>query len=226
MLLSDAWKTGGRRRAPTKEEAEIANLPMYAFEPSLSLNTDDRISSILDEEDYGTPADFESAPSTTHSVQGSYLDGDTSVVLLSPDGVIEVLADLEEGKPAASLPQSSEETSGNAAPTVPETVLPTPNSCPRSATPQELRLEDYLCSCKYCPRAVTIQRAFQLYGFALDHPQSESLLRVLRACANYDETVIEVDPLLVLHAEKMLEELNFDEEKAFRLLVASHFHPA
>ncbi|RLN81038.1 hypothetical protein BBJ28_00007288 [Nothophytophthora sp. Chile5] len=215
-----ALRTSSLVQSVRMREAEMASLPMYSFEPSLSLNMDDRISSILDEEDYGTPADFESAPSTTHSVQGSYLDDDTSVVLLSPDGVVEVLIDLEEKTPAAPLPQSSDETSDDATPTVPETVLPTPT------TSQELRLEDYLCSCKYCPRAVTIQRAFQLYGFALDHPQSESLLRVLRACANYDETVIEVDPLLVLHAEKMLEELNFDEEKAFRLLVASHFHPA
>jgi hypothetical protein len=73
---------------------------------------------------------------------------------------------------------------------------------------------------------MTIQRAFQLYGFALDHPQSDALLRVLRACANYDETIVEMDPLLVLHAEKMLEELGFDENQTFRLLVSSHFHPA
>ena len=70
---------------------------------------------------------------------------------------------------------------------------------------------------------MTIQRAFQLYGFALDHPHSDALLRVLRACANYDETIVEVDPILVLHAEKMLEELNFNENETFCLLVASHF---
>ena len=73
---------------------------------------------------------------------------------------------------------------------------------------------------------MTIQRAFQLYGFALDHPHSDALLHVLRACANYDETIVEVDPILVLHAEKMLEELHMDENETFRLLVASHFkHP-
>lgn len=87
----------------------------------------------------------------------------------------------------------------------------------------DLELDDYLCSCLYCPRAVAIQRAYQLYGFALDHPQSEALMRVLRACANYDETVVEIDPLLVLHAEKLLEELQLEENDAFRLLVASHF---
>lgn len=68
-----------------------------------------------------------------------------------------------------------------------------------------------------------IQRAFKLYSFALDHPESDALLRVLRACANYDETIIEMDPLLVLHAEKMLQQLGFDEDQAFRLLIASHF---
>jgi hypothetical protein len=88
---------------------------------------------------------------------------------------------------------------------------------------ETLELEDYLCTCLYCPRAVAIQRAYQLYGFALDHPQSEALLRVLRACANYDETVVDIDPLLVLHAEKLLEELQMHENEAFRLLAASHF---
>lgn len=89
--------------------------------------------------------------------------------------------------------------------------------------PPQPCIEDYLCTCKSCPRAMMIQRAFKLYSFALDHPESDALLRVLRACANYDETIIEMDPLLVLHAEKMLQQLGFDEDQAFRLLIASHF---
>ncbi|KUF94825.1 Nicotinate-nucleotide pyrophosphorylase [Phytophthora nicotianae] len=144
----------------------------------------------------------------------------------------EIYGDLDEEKPPHS-DEEQDELSPEA-----RALLPAPNSCPRSginlrrqsptfgSTPAQPRLEDYLCTCKYCPRAMTIQRAFQLYGFALDHPQSDALLRVLRACANYDETIMEVDPLLVLHAEKMLEDLGFDEDQTFHLLIASHFQRA
>ncbi|CAI5734604.1 unnamed protein product [Peronospora destructor] len=225
-----AWKIGDRRRTLSRGEAREL-MPMYDYEPSLSLDLEDRPSNTG-----GGSMGF--SPGTPISTSGRPDLEDNSVELVSGDGIIETHNDLEE---------QEEEMS-------PETraLLPAPNSCPRSGinlrgresptfdsnkshaltprrtqsfgkAPQQLRLEDYLCTCKHCPRAMTIQRAFQLYGFALDHPHSDALLHVLRACANYDETIVEVDPILVLHAEKMLEELDFDENETFRLLVASHF---
>uniref|UniRef100_H3GIC9 Uncharacterized protein n=1 Tax=Phytophthora ramorum TaxID=164328 RepID=H3GIC9_PHYRM len=197
---------------------------MYYYEPSLSLDHEGPASSTDD--GLGLFPDSPLSVSRCQDVE------DKSVVVVSTEGEVEIEDDLEEKK---GLPVDDEQRELS-----PEerALLPAPNSCPRSglnlrrlsptfgSTPAPPRLEDYLCTCKYCPRAMTIQRAFQLYGFALDHPQSDALLRVLRACANYDETIIEVDPLLVLHAEKMLEELSFDEDQTFRLLIASHFQRA
>ncbi|KAG7380443.1 nucleoside diphosphate kinase [Phytophthora pseudosyringae] len=249
-----AWKTGERCRTLSRGEARVL-MPMYDYEPSLSLDNEGRASSTDD----GSMGFFPDTPSSSPAFE------DTSVVVVSADGAVEIHAGLEEEK-APPLTEGEEEEEEELSPEA-RALLPAPNSCPRSginlrrqsptfgsskshalaprraqsfgegvastvvsctffAPPTQPRLEDYLCTCKYCPRAVTIQRAFQLYGFALDHPQSDALLRVLRACANYDETVVEVDPLLVLHAEKMLEELGFDEDQAFRLLIASHFQRA
>ncbi|KAG3192412.1 hypothetical protein PC128_g10555 [Phytophthora cactorum] len=234
-----AWKTSNRCRTMSRGEAKVL-MPMYDYEPSLSLDQEDRASST----DNGSMGFF---PDTPQSASSEREFEDKSVVVVSPDGDVEIHGDLEEEKPP---PPSDDEQQDELSPEA-RALLPAPNSCPRSGinlrrqsptfgsckshaltprrtqsfgkAPAQPRLEDYLCTCKYCPRAMTIQRAFQLYGFALDHPQSDALLRVLRACANYDETIMEVDPLLVLHAEKMLEELGFDEDQTFRLLVASHF---
>ncbi|KAL3661798.1 hypothetical protein V7S43_013092 [Phytophthora oleae] len=198
-------------------------MPIYDYEPSLSLDNEDQASST----DNGSGGFF---PDTPQSILSYQEFADKSIVVVSADGKVEIHGDLEEKTPPLADDEEQEELSPEA-----RALLPAPNSCPRSGINMrrqsptfgsisvQPRLEDYLCTCKYCPRALTIQRAFQLYGFALDHPQSDALLRVLRACANYDETIVEVDPLLVLHAEKMLEELGFDEDQTFRLLVASHF---
>ncbi|ETK85020.1 hypothetical protein, variant [Phytophthora nicotianae] len=200
-------------------------MPIYDYEPSLSLEHEDDASST----DNGSMGFF---PDTPKSASNDHEFEDKSVVVVSADGGVEIYGDLDEEKPPHS-DEEQDELSPEA-----RALLPAPNSCPRSginlcrqsptfgSTPAQPRLEDYLCTCKYCPRAMTIQRAFQLYGFALDHPQSDALLRVLRACANYDETIMEVDPLLVLHAEKMLEDLGFDEDQTFHLLIASHFQRA
>ncbi|POM61213.1 hypothetical protein PHPALM_29809 [Phytophthora palmivora] len=209
-------------------------MPMYDYERSLSLDNEGGASSTDD----GGMGFFPDTPqSDSNELQ------DKSVVVISATGALELHNELEDENGGPEEEELSPEA---------RALLPAPNSCPRSVginlrrlsptfgsskshallrrrtqsfneAPVPPRLEDYLCTCKYCPRAVTIQRAFQLYGFALDHPQSDALLRVLRACANYDETIMEVDPLVVLHAEKMLEELGFDEDQTFRLLVASHF---
>ncbi|CAH0485978.1 unnamed protein product [Peronospora farinosa] len=226
----DAWKTGTRCRTLSRGEAKEL-MPMYDYEPSLSLDLEDRASNT----DGGGMAFSPGTPIST-SIRPDLEDN--SIELVAGEGVVAIHKDLKEQE----MEMSSEARA----------LLPAPNSCPRSGinlrgrqsptlgsnkshastprrtqsfgeAPQQLRLEDYLCTCKHCPRAMTIQRAFQLYGFALDHPHSDALLHVLRACANYDETIVEVDPILVLHAEKMLEELNFDENETFRLLVASHF---
>ncbi|KAL4139453.1 hypothetical protein PRIC2_002948 [Phytophthora ramorum] len=235
----DAWKTGNHHRTLSKHEARTL-MSMYYYEPSLSLDHEGPASSTDD--GLGLFPDSPLSVSRCQDVE------DKSVVVVSTEGEVEIEDDLEEKK---GLPVDDEQRELS-----PEerALLPAPNSCPRSGlnlrrlsptfgsstshsllprrtrsfseAPAPPRLEDYLCTCKYRPRAMTIQRAFQLYGFALDHPQSDALLRVLRACANYDETIIEVDPLLVLHAEKMLEELSFDEDQTFRLLIASHFQRA
>ncbi|OWZ17270.1 hypothetical protein PHMEG_0008809 [Phytophthora megakarya] len=208
-------------------------MPMYDYEPSLSFDNGGRASS-TDDGSMGFPDTPQSGPSVREFE-------DKTVVVVSANGVVEIHNDLE----AEEKDPEEEELSLEA-----RALLPAPNSCPRSGinlrrqsptfgssksqakprrtqsfieAPAQPRLEDYLCACKGCPRAMTIQRAFQLYGFALDHPESDALLRVLRACANYDETIMEVDPLLVLHAEKMLEKLHLTEDQTFRLLVASHF---
>ncbi|CEG44014.1 uncharacterized protein PHALS_14287 [Plasmopara halstedii] len=215
-------------------------MPIYDYEPSLSFDHGDCASS----NDDGM---IECYPDTPQSkLSGRELE-DKAVVVVSTDGSVDIQNDQKLEK---VLPTLNDEEFDDLSPEA-RALLPAPNSCPRSGinlrrqsptfgssksheselrrtkslykVDTQPRLDDYLCACKYCPRAMTIQRAFQLYGFALDHPQSEALLRVLRACANYDETIMEVDPLLVLHAEKMLEELGFDENQTFRLLVASHF---
>ncbi|KAG1699016.1 hypothetical protein DVH05_014388 [Phytophthora capsici] len=214
----DAWKTGDRQRSLSRSEARVL-MPMYDYEPSLSLDNEDNASST----DNGSTG----FPDTPQSMLSYKEFADKSIVVVSADGAVEIHSDLEE-KTSSPDDEEQEELSPEA-----RALLPAPNSCPRSGINMrrqsptfgsiQPRLEDYLCTCKYCPRALTIQRAFQLYGFALDHPQSDALLRVLRACANYDETIVEVDPLLVLHAEKMLESLGLDENQTFRLLVASHF---
>ncbi|KAF4036160.1 hypothetical protein GN244_ATG11801 [Phytophthora infestans] len=238
----DTWKTRSRSQTLSRDEAK-ALMPIYDYEPSLSLDHEDHASST----DNGSMGFF---PDTPESASNDHGFEDKSVVVVSADGGVEIKGDLDEEKaPPPSDYDEQEELSPEA-----RALLPAPNSCPRSGinlrrqsptfgsskshasaprrtqsfgeAPAQPRLEDYLCTCKYCPRAMTIQRAFQLYGFALDHPQSEALLRVLRACANYDETIMEVDPLLVLHAEKMLEELGFDEDQTFRLLIVSHFQRA
>ncbi|KAF4129216.1 hypothetical protein GN958_ATG18156 [Phytophthora infestans] len=238
----DTWKTRSRSQTLSRDEAK-ALMPIYDYEPSLSLDHEDHASST----DNGSMGFF---PDTPESASNDHGFEDKSVVVVSADGGVEIQGDLDEEKaPPPSDYDEQEELSPEA-----RALLPAPNSCPRSGinlrrqsptfgsskshasaprrtqsfgeAPAQPRLEDYLCTCKYCPRAMTIQRAFQLYGFALDHPQSEALLRVLRACANYDETIMEVDPLLVLHAEKMLEELGFDEDQTFRLLIVSHFQRA
>ncbi|KAI9917887.1 hypothetical protein PsorP6_012691 [Peronosclerospora sorghi] len=226
----DTWKSGERERILSKDKARVL-MPMYDYEPSLSLNLDDHASSIE-----GGSMGF--SLQTPDSVASPRELEDKTIVVVAADGVVEIHGELEE----------EVELSPEA-----RALLPAPMSCPRSGLnlrgrqnfssnassasiplgtqsrdedlPQP-RLEDYLCTCKHCPRAQTIQRAFQLYGFALDHPHSEALLRVLRACANYDERIVEVDPILVLHAEKMLEELNLNENETFRLLVVSHFKRA
>ncbi|ETP14850.1 hypothetical protein F441_10252 [Phytophthora nicotianae CJ01A1] len=236
----DAWKKNNRGRTLSRDEAR-ALMPIYDYEPSLSLEHEDDASST----DNGSMGFF---PDTPKSASNDHEFDDKSVVVVSADGGVEIHGDLDEEKPPHS-DEEQDELSPEA-----RALLPAPNSCPRSGinlcrqsptfgssksqllaprrtqsfseAPAQPRLEDYLCTCKYCPRAMTIQRAFQLYGFALDHPQSDALLRVLRACANYDETIMEVDPLLVLHAEKMLEDLGFDEDQTFHLLIASHFQRA
>ncbi|RLN47188.1 hypothetical protein BBJ29_004780 [Phytophthora kernoviae] len=244
-----SWKTGTRRRTLTNEEEERANMPMYSFEPSLSIDFEGRGSSAQEEVDDGIFDLGNFDLGTPYSVQSSRDYGDTSVVILSHEGVVENHDDLEEKAPPP--PPFSE--ASDTLPTTSAMLLPAPTSCPQSGknrrrqsptfgscakyatTPRRAEsfheafaepfLEDYLCSCKYCPRAMSIKRTFQIYGFALDHPNSHSLMRVLRACANYDETALEIDPLILLHAEKMLEELDFDEDQTFRLLIASHFKP-
>ncbi|KAE9253950.1 hypothetical protein PF004_g1260 [Phytophthora fragariae] len=231
-----AWKTGDRCRTLSRGGAR-ALMPMYDYEPSLSLDHEGRTSSIDD-----AMSSLGFSPDTPLSVSSSHGFGDQSTVIVSAEGVVQIQDDFEEEK--APAPADDEfELSPEA-----RALLPAPNSCPRSginlraqspilssnhsascndqsigADPPQPCIEDYLCTCNSCPRAMMIQRAFKLYSFALDHPESDALLRVLRACANYDETIIEMDPLLVLHAEKMLEQLGFDEDQAFRLLLASHF---
>ncbi|KAG6599765.1 uncharacterized protein IUM83_13232 [Phytophthora cinnamomi] len=228
----DAWKTDERVRTMSREEAR-ALMPLYDYESSLSLDHEERTSSAGDAMSIGL------FPDTPLSVSSSHGFGDRAMVLVSDEGVVQVQDDLEEEKTLPPAEDEELELSLEA-----RALLPAPNSCPRSginlraqspsagsqSTPCNTQsfdadpcIEDYLCTCKACPRAMMIQRAFKLYSFALDHPESDSLLRVLRACANYDETLIEMDPLLVLHAEKMLEQLGLDEDQAFRLLIASHF---
>ncbi|EGZ13770.1 hypothetical protein PHYSODRAFT_512749 [Phytophthora sojae] len=212
-------------------------MPMYDYEPSLSLDHEGRTSSIDD-----ALSSLGFSPDTPLSVSSSHGFGENAMVLVSAEGVVQVQDDREEEKAPPPAYDEAYELPPEA-----RALLPAPNSCPRSginlraqsptysdqstprhaqtfdADPPQPCIEDYLCTCKSCPRAMMIQRAFKLYSFALDHPESDALLRVLRACANYDETIIEMDPLLVLHAEKMLQQLGFDEDQAFRLLIASHF---
>ncbi|CAH0481568.1 unnamed protein product [Peronospora belbahrii] len=256
----DAWKTGDRQRTLSRGEAR-GLMPMYDYEPSLSMDLDDHVSST----EGGSMIFF---PDTPNSIPIKRDQEDQSAEeLVAFDGIVEIHNNQEDDGVIHNNQENDEEIhkdqdddevihndqeEENDMSSEARALLPAPNSCPRSGinlrgrqsptcdsstsqtsslrrtqsfdeTPHQSSLEDYLCTCKYCPRALTIQRAFQLYGFALDHPHSEALLRVLRACANYDETIVEVDPILVLHAEKMLEELNLDENETFRLLVASHF---
>ncbi|TDH70206.1 hypothetical protein CCR75_002223 [Bremia lactucae] len=230
-----AWRCGNPSRSVNKDQAR-ALMPIYDYEPSLSLDHEDPASSTGD----GVGSSF---PDTPQSNGNTFKDVEHEVVVKEAS----VCSDIEETKePADSDDQELNTESSDTHALLPcpqsrallnnKVTLPKFTICNRSGIINQrrqapilscslipLRLEDYLCVCKYCPRALTIQRAFQLYGFALDHPQSDALLRVLRGCANYDETIMEVDPLVVLHAEKMLEELGFDENQTFRLLIASHF---
>lgn len=234
-----AWTKDERRSGDTDQA--VVDLTMYTreYESSLSLDLSECVAQIIGDADAlpdangadagaaNTPPPTATSPDETAHTGGATDDADEEEgeVFLSPTAV-------ESAGASTRVPTTSNHQHPlavhRAGPIGGTLALLLGHKCfdPHREFPtgyDELELEDYLCTCLYCPRAVAIQRAYQLYGFALDHPQSEALLRVLRACANYDETVVEIDPLLVLHAEKLLEELQLRENEAFRLLVASHF---
>lgn len=242
---ADGWSKGELRSAVDEKGQAVVDLTMYTrgHAPSLSQELDECVAQFVGEvrvlpgacgpSATGTlgstvtpQGESERTSGTTHQGEGE--EEEEGDVFLSPRAVESV--DIATRAPTSSNHQHplAIHRAGITAGAhftlslllSPWTWLTTMNISPGD---EALELEDYLCTCLYCPRAVAIQRAYQLYGFALDHPQSEALLRVLRACANYDETVVEIDPLLVLHAEKLLEELQMHENEAFRLLAASHF---
>ncbi|TMW69474.1 hypothetical protein Poli38472_001630 [Pythium oligandrum] len=84
---------------------------------------------------------------------------------------------------------------------------------------QHLRVVNYLCSCEHCPRAGSFDTLLGRSSRMLsgDETQHELLLsRVLRACANYDETR-ELDPRLYMFVDKLLHECpSRDEDQIFR----------
>lgn len=83
-----------------------------------------------------------------------------------------------------------------------------------------VRIKDYLCSCEDCPRAKAIEREFRPGQWCRSEKQHKALLRVLRACATYDETKPLATPLFWL-ADRLLFENGFDQERTFQELVAS-----
>lgn len=87
---------------------------------------------------------------------------------------------------------------------------------------RSVRIKDYLCSCEDCPRAKAIEREFRPHAngqWCRTEQQHQTLLRVLRACATYDETKPLAPPLFWL-ADRLLFENDFDQERTFQQLVA------
>lgn len=92
---------------------------------------------------------------------------------------------------------------------------------PSAAT--RVRIKDYLCSCEDCPRAKAIEHEFRPHAngqWCRTQQQHQMLLRVLRACATYDETKPLAPPLFWL-ADRLLFENGFDQERTFQELVVS-----
>jgi hypothetical protein len=108
----------------SRTEARVL-LPMYDYEPSLSLDHEDRASSTDD----GSAGFF---PDTPLSYTGNREFDDKSVVVISAEGVVEVESDFDEEKPPPPEDDEQSELSPEA-----RAMLPAPNSCPRSGTSQE-----------------------------------------------------------------------------------------
>lgn len=100
-------------------------MPMYDYEPSLSLDLEGRASST----DGGTMGFF---PDTPNSESNSREFEDKSVVVVSADGVVEVHGNLEE----------QDDLSPEA-----RALLPAPNSCPRSGTNTVVVCDESNASC-------------------------------------------------------------------------------
>ncbi|GMF31457.1 unnamed protein product [Phytophthora fragariaefolia] len=112
----DAWKTEERRRTLSRDEAR-ALMPMYDYEPSLSLDYEGRTSSL----------GF--SPGTPLSVSSNHSFGDREIVLVSAEGIVKIQDGLNEEKAPPPAGDEENELSPEA-----RALLPAPNSCPRSGT--------------------------------------------------------------------------------------------